>query len=106
MEIQVHREEVPFDDQWHPLTNVGADVLHVDTRHADVVELWVERHFTDEGKLIEYATKWVRVFGTGHVIQRADFVYHAGSVVHRDGGINGHLVWHVYVSTRSDHRDV
>lgn len=94
--IEVHRIEVPIDDQWHPLTNCGADVLHVDTRKPGVVELWVERHYM-YGQVVEYATKHVRVFGTGQRIQDAKALYHAGSVVDRASSAEGALVWHVYV---------
>ena len=79
----VCRYDLPVDDQWHELGLSGA-VLHVASRHPEVVTLWA---LHSGGPLLPRS---FGVFGTGQVLPPD--ARHAGTAL----AAGGALVWHVF----------
>lgn len=84
MSASVIREVVPVDDEWHAL-RLSGDILHVDSRGIDYVELWALR---SGGSSVR---REFQVFGTGHPLPDEP-VTHRGSVIVAGGA----LVWHLF----------
>lgn len=85
---RVLRYEVPVDDRWHALNLLG-DIMHVATRRADVVELWV----LDVDALV---TREFRVFATGEQMPTGLHLRHVGTAIVPGGA----LVWHLFEELR------
>jgi hypothetical protein len=79
----IFRYEVPVDDEWHGV-DLSGEVLHVDSRHPQVVEFWA---LHSGGPTVR---RWFRVFGTGHPLPEGR-LHHRGTAV----APGGHLVWHL-----------
>src|SRR6266536_943216 len=77
----IHRFMVPIDDEWH-FIKLSGRILHVDMRHARVVEFWA---LVGE---VEPVARAFRVFGTGQKLPDAKLIWW-GSVV------AGDFVWHL-----------
>lgn len=61
--MKVLRYEVPVDDDWHDFElHPASDILHVESRKAEAVELWILDRPWPGPKV----TRSFRVFGTGH----------------------------------------
>lgn len=78
---RVLRYEVPVDDAWHDL-NLHGEILHVDARRPDAVELWA---LEDDA----LATRQFKVFATGEPLPIGLDLRHIGTA------LVGGLVWHL-----------
>lgn len=81
----VLRTAVPVDDGLHEV-DLRGPVLHVATRHEDIVEFW---HLHDDQQ--DFTTSRFFVVGTGHATypEKAEYV---GSAVTP----TGRFVWHLW----------
>lgn len=79
----IYRYVVDVDDQWHAHDLTGP-VVHVATRHPDVVEFWAVH--TEGAAVVE---RRFRVYGTGQPITEPS--RHVGTVL----AAGGALVWHL-----------
>jgi hypothetical protein len=79
----IHRHEVPVDGDWHDIELAG-DILHVDARTADVVELWAVAGHAPARR------RSFRAFGTGQELPTAGQLAHRGTALAPHG-----LVWHL-----------
>lgn len=92
---RILRYEIPVDDQWHTLP-IGGQIVHVGTRHADIVEIWV-RDFQHAAHQLH---RTFRVFATGQPIEGVT----GFSPIHRGSAITpgGAFVWHLFEKVISD----
>lgn len=78
----IHRHVIPVDDKPHTI-EIG-EILHVDSRSIDYVEVWAESAPTSSRTFV--------VVGTGHAWPEGNWEY-VGSAI----PTSGELVWHLLV---------
>lgn len=81
---RVIREQVAVDGEWHTL-KLSGEVLHVDSRGTDYVEVWA---FDSGGQAV---ARDFQVFGTGQPLPDQPITYRGTAIV-----ASGALVWHLY----------
>lgn len=86
---RVLRYAVPADGAWHDLELAGP-IVHVDTRSADVVELWADALVDESYRPVRATVRRFRVFGTGHPVPPE--AHHVGTAL----AAGGALVWHLF----------
>lgn len=89
-DMAIYRHEVRIDDQWHDFVLTGP-IVHVAQRHSaeysEYVEFWAVH---DE--MLPTTIVSLRVFGTGHSIDRPERpLRYVGTAI----AAGGYLVWHL-----------
>lgn len=80
---KIYRYEIPVDDRWHDLELTG-EILHVATRHRDIVEIWAISGTTPP------TSRRFRVYGTGQQLPDKPFTWRGTAFAD-----HGTLVWHL-----------